>query len=59
MKLKENGVGIVGGTPVNNTGGGEIAGLGVGPKGEPGVSKKKKPMPFKSFFSRKPPQEVA
>jgi hypothetical protein len=31
----------------------------AGPKGEPGVSKKKKPMPFKSFFRRKPTQEVA
>ena len=50
---------MVGGTPVNNTGGGEIAGLGVGPKGEPGVSKKKKPMPFKSFFRRKSPPDLA
>lgn len=56
MKLKEDGV--VGGVPANNVGGGQIAGLGVGPKGEPGVGKRKKPMPFKSFFSRKPPQDV-
>jgi hypothetical protein len=55
-KLKEDGVGMVGGTPVNNAGGGEIAGLGVGPKGEPGVGKRNKPMPFKSFFKRKTPQ---
>lgn len=55
--LKEDG--MVGGAPVNNTGSGEIAGLGVGPKGEPGVRKRKKPMPFKSFFRRKPTQEVA
>jgi hypothetical protein len=47
---------MVGGTPVNNAGGGEIAGIGVGPKGEPGVSSRKKPMPFKSFFKRKAPQ---
>ena len=59
MKLKEDGVGMVGGVPVNNASDGEIAGLGVGPKGEPGVRKRKKPMPFKSFFSRKIPQEVA
>ena len=52
-QLKEDGVGMVGGTPVNNAGGGEIAGIGVGPKGEPGVGKRKKPMPFKSFFKRK------
>ena len=57
--LKEDGVGMVSGIPVNNTGNGEIAGLGVGPKGEPGVGKRKKPIPFKSFFRRKIPQEVA
>ena len=56
MKLKEDG--MIGGPPVNNVGGGQVAGLGVGPKGEPGVSKKKKPMPFKSFFSRKLPQDT-
>jgi hypothetical protein len=48
--------GMAGGAPVNNVGGGSIAGAGVGPQGEPGVGKKKKPMPFKSFFSRKAPQ---
>jgi hypothetical protein len=46
---------MVGGSPINNAGGGEIAGIGVGPKGEPGVGKRKKPMPFKSFFKRKDP----
>jgi len=54
-KVKEEFSGMVGGTPVNNAGGGEIAGLGVGPKGEPGVGKRKKPMPFKAFFKRKYP----
>mgnify|MGYP003334480420 FL=1 len=54
-QLKEDGVGMVGGTPTNNAGGGEVAGIGVGPKGEPGVGKRKKPMPFKSFFKRKDP----
>ena len=39
-KLKEVGVGMVGGSPINNAGGGEIAGIGVGPKGEPGVGKR-------------------
>jgi hypothetical protein len=43
------------GVPTNNAGGGEVAGLGVGPKGEPGVGKRKKPMPFKSFFKRRDP----
>jgi hypothetical protein len=43
------------GAPTNNAGGGEVAGIGVGAKGEPGVGKRKKPMPFKSFFKRKDP----
>lgn len=43
--------------PVNAVGGGNIAGLGVGPQGEPGVNlkKKKQVMPFKAFFRRKLP----
>ena len=28
--------------PINNVGGGNIAGVGVGPAGEPGIKKKKK-----------------
>ena len=42
--------------PVNAVGGGQIAGLGVGPQGEPGVTKKKKPMLFSSFLRRKLPE---
>ena len=40
----------------NNVGGGQIAGLGIGDQGEPGVNKKnkKKVMPF-SMFKRKAP----
>ena len=51
--IKEDGV-IVG-APTNSVGPGQIAGLGVGPQGEPGVSKKnkKKVMPFSAFFRRK------
>lgn len=30
------------GVPVNNAGGGKIAGIGIGPQGEPGVYLKKK-----------------
>ena len=41
--------------PVNSAGGGQIAGIGVGPKGEPGINKKKKLMPFMAFVRRKPP----
>jgi len=41
--------------PVNAVGGGQIAGLGVGSQGEPGVTKKKKPMLFSSFLRRKLP----
>jgi hypothetical protein len=39
--------------PVNAVGGGQIAGIGVGPKGEPGVPKKKKTASFISFIKRK------
>jgi len=40
--------------PVNAVGGGQIAGVGVGPQGEPGV-KKKKVASFISFMRRKAP----
>ena len=42
--------------PVNAVGGGQIAGVGVGPQGEPGVNmkKKKKVIPF-AIFTRKMP----
>jgi hypothetical protein len=50
MKKEEVG-GMVGGAVVNNVGDGNIAGLGIGPQGEPGVNKKKKKsvVPFKTF----------
>jgi hypothetical protein len=55
-KLEEDGVSMVGGSPVNNVGGGEIAGLGVGAQGEPGVKKtKRKVMPLMAFVRRKAP----
>lgn len=55
-KLKED-VGMMGGAPTNNVGSGNIAGLGIGAQGEPGVDlkRKKKVMPFKSFVKRKMP----
>ena len=40
------------GAPANAVGGGAIAGLGVGPQGEPGV-KKRKTATFISFIKRK------
>lgn len=54
--LREDGVAMLGGTPTNNVGSGDIAGLGVGPQGEPGVDKKnkKKVMPFKEYLRRTP-----
>ena len=55
--IKEDG-GMVGGSPVlNNVGDGNIAGLGVGPQGEPGIRKKNKKavIPFK-MFNRNPPR---
>lgn len=59
QKLKEDGEGgMVGGSPVNNVGDGNIAGLGVGRQGEPGVTKKNKKsvIPFKMFKRIKPAQ---
>lgn len=55
-QIKEDGIGMVGGVPTNNVGGGDIAGLGVGKQGEPGVNKKKKITPFISFIRRKAPK---
>ena len=56
-QIKEDGVGLVGGVPTNNAGAGEIDGIGVGSKGEPGVKTKKKLASFISFMRRpKPPQ---
>ncbi len=55
--IQEDG-GMIGGAvaPANNVGSGDIAGLGVGKQGEPGVNKKnkRKVMPFK-MFTRNPP----
>ncbi len=52
--IKEDGAVVV---PTNSAGSGAVAGLGVGPQGEPGVNKKKKGLtPFLSFIKRKPPQ---
>jgi len=56
-RLKEDGVGMVGGAPTNSVGSGEIEGIGVGLKGEPGVKpKKKKTVISFKMFVRKPPK---
>jgi hypothetical protein len=49
-------MGMVGGSPVNNAGSGEIAGIGIGPQGQPGVNMKKKKtvVPFKTFVRKRP-----
>lgn len=40
--------------PINAVGGGQIAGLGIGQDGEPGIKKKKKGVSsFTSFIKRK------
>ena len=46
----------VAGPVVNNVGGGQVAGLGTGNQGEPGVNLKKKKavIPFKIFTRKKP-----
>ena len=41
--------------PVNAVGSGQIAGVGVGPQGEPGIKKKKNIASFVSFIKRKAP----
>ena len=38
--------------PVNNAGDGNVAGLGVGQQGEPGIQKKRKVASFISFMTR-------
>ena len=50
--LKEDGVVV----PANSVGTGSVAGLGVGPQGEPGVKKRKNIASFISFIRRKKPQ---
>jgi len=44
------GAGAAAGAPTNNAGGGQIAGIGVGPHGEPGVdpNKERKRRKYKS-----------
>lgn len=56
-ELTEEGA-MIGGAPTNNVGSGNIAGLGIGPQGEPGVNpkRKKKVMPFSSYLRRKMPK---
>ena len=43
---------IVEEVPTNNVGGGAVAGLGVGPDGEPGIKKKKKLDTLMGFIKR-------
>jgi hypothetical protein len=46
-KIEEDGAAAMGGgAPTNNVGSGAVAGLGVGPQGEPGVDKRKKKNPI-------------
>ena len=56
--IKEDGGAMVGGQPVvsSNVSDGQIAGLGIGKQGEPGVNPKKKKtvVPFKTFVRKKP-----
>lgn len=49
--IKEDGA-----VPVNVVGGGQVAGLGVGQQGEPGINPKKKKavVPFKTFVRKAP-----
>ena len=53
-QFNEDGV-MGGGAPTNAVGGGAIAGIGVGPQGEPGV-KKKKPNPIMGYMQKRKPK---
>jgi hypothetical protein len=68
MKLKEDGVGV--GAPTNSAGAGGVAGIGVGPQGEPGVSPKVQKKRYGKnrttptsailgYFRRKAPNQLA
>ena len=48
--------GVMGGAPTNAVGGGAIAGIGVGPQGEPGVKKKKPNPPIMGFMQKRRPK---
>ncbi len=54
MQKEDGDQGFVGGNPIiNKVSGGEIAGLGIGKDGEPGIKKKKKGVSsFTSFIKR-------
>ena len=52
-QIKEDGAVVV---PANSVGTGAVAGIGVGPQGEPGIKKRKNVMNFTSFIRRKNPQ---
>lgn len=53
--IKEDGGAMVGGVPANNVGDGAIDGIGIGPRGEPGINKKRKVTPLMGFIRRKLP----
>lgn len=59
--IKEDGMGagaVGGGAPLNSAGSGSVAGIGVGPKGEPGVNRKANNSPVIGTVTRKPPKLV-
>jgi hypothetical protein len=54
--IKEDGA-VMSAGPTNTAGGGQVAGIGVGPKGEPGVHpKKKNKVVMNPMRRRSPPQ---
>jgi len=57
VPVSEDGMGggAVAAVPTNSAGGGNIAGIGVGKSGEPGVSKKRKSPVVISMAKRTPP----
>jgi hypothetical protein len=52
-KVDDKGILVQEDAPANNVGGGNIAGVGVGPAGEPGIKKKKKKSIVMGMLKRK------
>lgn len=51
MKLDEDGISMVGGAPSMSVGAGNIDGIGIGPKGEPGIKMKRKKFAGSDVFT--------
>lgn len=57
-KVDDKGILVQEDAPANNVGGGNIAGVGVGPAGEPGIKKKKKKSIVMGMLKRKVQENI-